>query len=201
MPIDGRAFRQTMGEFATGVTLVATEADGQVRAMTANAFTSLSLDPPLVLFCVSKTSRTGQLMRAVKGFSINILRQDQQALAVYFAGAWKEPTRPLFRFVTWEGGPRLEGCAAALGCAIHSIVEGGDHWIVIGRVIGLYQDPEGRHPLVFFRGRYARLAEILGAAPELSTVSDPIAAEYLVTPWRGRWRERHPSLLRPPVLP
>ena len=179
MPIDGREFRQTLGQFATGVTLVAIETDGQVKAMTANAFTSLSLDPPLVLFCVSKTSKTGQLVQNVKGFSVNILRHDQQALATYFAGAWKEPARPVFHFVEWEGGPRLEGCAAALGCALHSIVDGGDHRIVIGRVLVLHLDPEARHPLVFFRGRYARLADPLGAtAPDLPAAgADPIVAE------------------------
>jgi flavin reductase (DIM6/NTAB) family NADH-FMN oxidoreductase RutF len=147
--------------------------------MTANAFTSLSLDPPLVLFCVSKASKTGQLVQSVTGFAISILRQDQQPLAAYFAGAWKEPARPPFRFVAWEGGPRLEECVSALGCAVHSIVDGGDHWIVIGRVLALHLDPEARDPLVFFRGRYARLAETLGAtAPEPSAASDPIVAGY-----------------------
>jgi 3-hydroxy-9,10-secoandrosta-1,3,5(10)-triene-9,17-dione monooxygenase reductase component len=168
-----------MGQFVTGVTLVAIEAEDQVKAMTANAFTSLSLDPPLVLFCVNKTSKTGRLVQSVKGFSINILRHDQQALATYFAGVWKEPARPVFRFIEWEGGPRLEECVAAVGCALHSIVDGGDHWIVIGRVLAMHVDPAARHPLVFFRGHYARLADPLGAtAPDLPAGTDPIVAEF-----------------------
>jgi 3-hydroxy-9,10-secoandrosta-1,3,5(10)-triene-9,17-dione monooxygenase reductase component len=153
-PIDTRAFRQTLGRFVTGVTVITTEIDGQIRAMTANSFTSLSLEPPLVLFCVGKATRTGQMIHSASGFSVNILRHDQQALSTYFAGGWKEPQSPQFSFVSWSGGPRLEGCAAALGCAIQSIQEGGDHWIVIGRVLELYGTEEPCPPLVFCGGRY-----------------------------------------------
>lgn len=179
MSIDARALRQTMGQFVTGVTVIATEVDGEIRAMTVNAFTSLSLDPPLVLFCASKTSKTGQLVHAIAGFSVNILRRDQQALSTYFAGGWKEPTRPAFHFVAWDGGPRLEGCAAALGCVVHAIAEGGDHWIVIGRVLALHHGIEPPQPLVFFRGRYGGLAGTPSEpAPDLQAVADPILAEY-----------------------
>jgi len=179
MSIDVRAFRQTLGQFVTGVTVVATEVDGEIIAMTANAFTSLSLDPPLVLFCASKTSKTGQLVHAAEGFSINILRRDQQVLSTFVAGGWKEPTRPAFHFVAWDGGPRLEGCAAALGCARHTIVEGGDHWIVIGRVLALHHGIEPPHPLVFFRGRYGSLTSTASEpAPDLQAVTDPIVTEF-----------------------
>ncbi len=179
MSIDVLAFRHTVGQFVTGVTIVATEVDDEVQAMTVNAFTSLSLDPPLVLFCATKASKTGQLVHALKGFSVNILREDQQALSTFFAGAWKEPTTPAFHFVAWDGGPRLEGCAAALGCAMHAIVEGGDHWIVVGRVLALHHGSEPRHPLVFFNGRYGSLAITAGGvAPDLQAVSVPILSEY-----------------------
>ncbi len=152
--VDSRAFRQTVARFVTGVTVIATEIDGEIRAMTANSFTSLSLEPPLVLFCVGKATRTGQLIHSASGFSVNILRHDQQALSTYFAGGWKEPQPPRFSFVTWVGSPRLEECAAALGCAIQSIQEGGDHWIVIGRVLELYRTEEMCPPLVFCGGCY-----------------------------------------------
>jgi flavin reductase (DIM6/NTAB) family NADH-FMN oxidoreductase RutF len=151
---DSRAFQQTVGRFVTGVTVIAAEVNGGIRAMTANSFTSLSLDPPLVLFCVGKATRTGQLIHSASGFSVNILRHDQQALSTYFAGAWKDPQPPQFSFVRWIGAPRLEGCAAALGCAIESIQEGGDHWIVIGRVLELYRTEEACPPLVFCGGHY-----------------------------------------------
>jgi flavin reductase (DIM6/NTAB) family NADH-FMN oxidoreductase RutF len=158
MSIDSRAFRQTVGQFVTGVTVIAAEVDGSVRAMTANSFTSLSLDPPLVLFCVGKSAHLGQLVHSATGFSVNILQQDQQHLSTFFAGGWKQETPPPFTFETWDGGPRLVGSAAALGCSIQTIYEGGDHWIVIGRVLALYRDENASAPLVFCSGRYAALA-------------------------------------------
>src|SRR5262245_45792681 len=158
MSIDARAFRQTVGQFVTGVTVIATEVDGTVRAMTANSFTSLSLDPPLVLFCVGRETRMGQLIESASGFSVNILHQDQQHLSTYFAGKWKEDEPPPFTFETWDGGPRLAGSVAALGCAIETIYEGGDHWIVIGRVLALHRDEHNSTPLVFCGGRYTALA-------------------------------------------
>jgi flavin reductase (DIM6/NTAB) family NADH-FMN oxidoreductase RutF len=148
-----------VGRFATGVTIIATEVDGSIKAMTANSFTSLSLDPPLVLFCVGKNTKMGQLIHNATGFSVNILRQEQQELSSYFAGAWKQPDPPLFSFVDWNGGPLLEGCLAALGCAVEKIHEGGDHWIVVGRVLALYRSEEALLPLLFCGGRYAALVD------------------------------------------
>ena len=158
MSFDSRTFRHTVGQFVTGVTVVATDVDGSIRAMTANSFTSLSLDPPLVLFCVGKTTRMGELIHLVHGFSVNILQQDQQPLSTYFAGGWKEPSPPPFTFSEWQGGPLLEGSAAAIGCAVDAVHEGGDHWIVVGRVLALYRSESAGAPLVFSAGRYASLA-------------------------------------------
>ena len=127
--------------------------------MTANAFTSVSLNPPLVLVCVGKDAHMGQVIGSSKGFSVNILGQNQQALSTYFAGSWKDPAPPPFSFAGWEGLHRLDGCAAALGCTIEAIHEGGDHWIVVGRVQALYRSEPACPPLVFSAGRYAALAE------------------------------------------
>jgi flavin reductase (DIM6/NTAB) family NADH-FMN oxidoreductase RutF len=157
MSVDSKAFRQAVGQFVTGVTVIATEFDGSIRAMTANSFTSLSLDPPLVLFCVGKDATLGQLVRDVSGFSVNILQRDQQHLSTYFAGGWKDETPPPFAFEAWDGGPLLAGCAAALGCSLHAVHEGGDHWIVVGRVVNLYRHPEDVTPLLFWSGRYHSL--------------------------------------------
>ena len=157
MPIDARAFRQTAGQFVTGVTVVAVEIDGEIRAITANSFTSLSLDPPLVLFCLGKDTKTGQFIHAATGFSVNILQQSQQHLSRYFAGLWNAGEPPAFTFVAWEGGPRLDGCAAALGCTVHGIHDGGDHWIVVGRVIALHGPEADVTPLVFYGGRYVSI--------------------------------------------
>jgi flavin reductase (DIM6/NTAB) family NADH-FMN oxidoreductase RutF len=178
MSIDPRSFRQTVGQFVTGVTVIATEVDREIRAMTANSFTALSLDPPLVLFCAGKNTKTGQLVHSAREFSVNILRHDQEALSTYFAGAWKEQTPPPFHFVPWECGPRLEGCAAALGCVKESIHEGGDHWIVIGRVQALHAGIEPRHPLAFFAGRYASLQKENVPAPDLQLSNTPVLAFY-----------------------
>ena len=159
MSIDPRAFRHTVGQFATGVTVIATEAGGSIQAMTANSFTSLSLDPPLVLFCVGKTAHLSAHLGDATGFSVNILARSQQDLSTYFAGGWKQPSPPPFEFVSWDGVHRLEGCGAALGCAVETIYEGGDHWIVVGRVLSLYRSEQARPPLLFCAGRYGSLAE------------------------------------------
>ena len=157
--IDSRTLRQTVGRFVTGVTVVALESEGEVRAMTANSFTSLSLDPPLVLFCLGKDTKAGHHIRSVAGFAVSILGSDQQDLSSYFAGAWKQDEPPPFTFAEWDGGPRLEGCIAALGCRVHAIHEGGDHWIVVGQVIATYRVDNAALPLVFFGGRYVTLGD------------------------------------------
>ena len=139
MAVDTLSFRQTAAQFATGVTIIALEVDGQVRAMTANSFTSLSLDPPLVLFCLGKQTRSGRLIHSASRFCVNILGDHQRDLSAYFAGAWKAPNPPRYTFI--ELGGRLASTApiAALGCAVQGIHEGGDHWIVIGEVQRLYK--------------------------------------------------------------
>ena len=159
MAIDPREFRHTVGQFVTGVTVIAADIDGSVRGMTANAFTSLSLDPPLVLFCVAKKAHLGQVIHRADGFSVNVLRQEQQNLSTYFAGGWKEPEPPPFTFEPWQGGPMLADSGAALGCTVEAIHEGGDHFIVIGRVQAMYRRAEPWAPLVFATGKYVSLAE------------------------------------------
>ena len=157
MQVDSRTLRQTVGRFVTGVTVIAIEVDGEIRAMTANSFTSLSLDPPLVLFCLGKDTKAGVMIHNSPGFAVSILSHTQRDLSSYFAGLWTEPEPPSFTFVNWDGGPRLEGCVAAMGCRIHAIHEGGDHWIVVGQVIATYRDEAAGEPLVFFGGKYVGL--------------------------------------------
>ena len=159
MSIDPKEFRRTVGQFVTGVTVIAADIEGSTRGMTANAFSSLSLDPPLVLFCLAKKAHLAQVIHMATGFSVNFLTADQQDLSSYFAGMWKEPTPPAFAFEPWEGGPKLGGVGAAMGCAMEAIHEGGDHFIVIGRVLALYRQEPAPPPLVFHSGRYTSLAE------------------------------------------
>lgn len=160
MSIDPRAFRQTLGLFVTGVTVIAMEVDGSIRALTANSFTSLSLNPPLVLFCLGKGTKAGQGVGQLREFSVNILSQEQRALSNYFAGSWKGSEPPPFTFtrVEGEGGPRLDGCVATLGCTVNAVHEGGDHWIVVGQVVTLHRSDLPRAPLVFFSGHYSTLS-------------------------------------------
>lgn len=154
--IDARTFRQTLGQFATGVTVIAMEVQGELRAMTVNSFTSVSLDPPLVLFCAGKDSKIGQFAHEATGFSVNVLGQTQRDVSTHFAGVGKgEP--PRFGFSSWTGGPRLDGCRAALGCAAHAVHDGGDHWIIVGRVLATYIAPDEGEPLLYFGGRYRAL--------------------------------------------
>lgn len=151
-------FREAMGLFPTGVAVIAAALDGEIRAMTANAVCSLSLDPPLILFCPARRSRFAERIGSLGGFSVNFLREDHAALSSYFAGAWREPAPPPFRFVDAGPAPRLEGCLASVSCTVESVTEGGDHWIVIGRVADLHVGIPPHRPLVFFGARYRELA-------------------------------------------
>jgi len=91
-------------------------------AQPVNSFTSLSLDPPSLLFCPAKSTKTGQMIHRAKGFSVNILRKEQQPLSVFFAGSWKQSSPPAHRFVPLEGVPRLEGSLGSLACSMHQIL-------------------------------------------------------------------------------
>jgi flavin reductase (DIM6/NTAB) family NADH-FMN oxidoreductase RutF len=156
--LDSRAYRKAMGLFATGVTVVASGIGENLRAMTANAVTSLSLEPALLIFCLSKKANMATQLQKEQGFSVNILGQKQQDLSIYFAGGWKDETRPDFEFIPWQGGPLLQGCAAAIGCVLYQMLEGGDHWIVIGKVVALHEGIVPANPLIFYRGHYHSLA-------------------------------------------
>lgn len=178
-PLDTRRFRDTLGLFATGVAVVVVRADQEVMGMTVNAVASLSLDPMLVMFCPGKQSRLAQHVANLSGFSINILRHDQQALSTYFAGGWKEPSPPPFRLVPAQCAPRLEGSLASIGCEPHQVIEVGDHWMVIGHVRELHTGVQPHKPLLFLGGRYRQVdfAEST-PAPDLVNVHDEPAHIY-----------------------
>ncbi len=159
LALDTLAFRKTMGLFATGVAVLATVADdGQTIGMTANAITSVSLDPMLILVCVAKNAHIAPYILATPGFSLNFLDAHQEDLSVFFAGKWKEPILPAFEFLAWEGSaPLLNGCMAAAACRRTQVIEGGDHWIVLGEVTALYRAEDTSDPLLFYGGKYHRL--------------------------------------------
>ena len=154
-------FRHAIGHFATGVTVVTSVGpDGQPVGTTANAVSSLSLDPPLLLVCFDRTSLTLKAVRHHNAFAINVLAAPQQHLSSNFArrglaAAWDEVThRP-----GPHGCPRLDGVLAALECRVEHYLPGGDHEIVVGRVHDVETSGEGAAPLVFWRGGYASLGQ------------------------------------------
>lgn len=174
-PNIARRFRDTVGLFATGVAVIIARGndDGEPMAMTANAVSSVSLDPMLVLFCPGKQTRIAQHVHELKHFTINILRHDQQALSTYFAGGWKEPAPPPFRLVPTRSSLRLEGCLATIECSLDRAIDAGDHWVVIGRVTELHAGVQPHRPLVFYSGRY-RAVDFSEStpAPDLTNVHD-----------------------------
>lgn len=170
---DPRAYRDTVGLFATGVAVVVGRAGEEHVAMTVNAVSSVSLDPMLVLFCPGRRTRFAAHIERLTGFTVNVLRHEQRALSTFFAGGWQEATPPPYRFVPSRSAMRLEGSLASLDCATHSVIEAGDHWIVLGRVLELHVGIKPHHPLVFFGGKY-RDVDFSDSvpAPDLTDVHD-----------------------------
>jgi flavin reductase (DIM6/NTAB) family NADH-FMN oxidoreductase RutF len=176
-------YRKTIGRFATGVTVILTERDGDVRGMTANAVTSVSLDPTLLLFCPSKKARFSELVREGGDFTVNILADHQESLSNYFArtpdasfkvGRYGGEGQPEFELLSWpEAGaaPRLDDCLGALGCRVQTICDGGDHWIVVGEVAALHREEKGCWPLLFFQGGYRHPSRM--AREHLDPATDP----------------------------
>ena len=152
-----KSFRQTIGQFATGVTVIVAEAAGQTHGMTANAVSSLSLDPMLVLFCVVKRARMAELIQKATGFSINILREDQEEVSTAFARALSNKWESV-GFEVWETGcPILANALASFECETTTMHDGGDHVIFVGRVLAL-RTGEGR-PLLYYRGAYRQIVD------------------------------------------
>jgi flavin reductase (DIM6/NTAB) family NADH-FMN oxidoreductase RutF len=135
--IDGLQFRQAMAQFASGVTVVTATRDGKPYGLTASSFASLSLDPPLVLVCLSRTLSTYEIIEGAGVFAVNILSAHQLEVARRFAGLHPSPI-DRFDQVEWtpskNGSPLLPGCLAWVDCRIRNIYDGGDHSIFVGAV-------------------------------------------------------------------
>ena len=153
MTFEARALRDAFGSFLTGVTVVtAHNADGAPIGFTANSFTSVSLDPPLLLVCLAKSSRNHVVLTEAKGFGVNILAEDQKDVSNTFA----RPVEDRFAAVSWKkgpfGSPVFADVAAWFDCSMHELVDAGDHVILIGRVEGF--ENSGRTGLGYARGGY-----------------------------------------------
>jgi len=165
MSLDATQFRKAMGQFATGVTIITVDLEGEVHGMTANAFASVSLDPMLVLVCVDHTTRTHAHLHAKKRFGINVLCVDQRAISEYYARPERDhehaETEAGARFErTKHGTPVLQGSLAYLECRLDSAQAAGDHTIFIAEVEDVVVR-EGE-PLLFFRGKYRKVGEEVG---------------------------------------
>ncbi len=154
---DARTLRDAMGCFATGVTIItAHAADGKPIGLTANSFTSVSLDPPLLLVCISNNAGSAEVLRSVESFAVNVLQIGQQPVSNLFAGKGEDR----FAGTRWEvgeyGAPILPSSLGIFECHRDSLHEAGDHFILVGRVEKASFEPR-RDPLLYFRGKYRRL--------------------------------------------
>lgn len=193
MDIDARALRDAFGAFLTGVTVVTTMDDaGLPIGFTANSFASVSLDPPLLLVCLAKTSRNYGTLTRAPGFAVNILAEGQKDVSNTFA----RPVEDRFAAVDWQqgpfGSPVFTDVAAWFDCAMHDVVDAGDHVILIGRVEGF--DNNGTTGLGYARGGYftPALAEksLLANADGsllLGAVAERDGAILLVDDGKGGW--------------
>ena len=155
--VDRAKLRSVLSNFATGITVVTgRDQMRRPRAITVNAFTSLSLDPPLVLYCLDRSAFHFDVFSKANAFAVNILAADQQALSDRFAREAEDDFADWDTVTLTTGSPILTGCLANLDCETEALHEFGDHVIVIGRVTGLNVTGP-TEPLVYFRGGYRRL--------------------------------------------
>lgn len=158
--IDPRRFRDTLGCFATGVAVVTTIApDGLPVGMTISSFNSVSMEPPLVLWSISNTAPSFEAFEKNPHFNVNILSEDQHDLCLQFSRPSEDKFSGVDHDACPNGVPRLADVAARLECETHSRIEGGDHTIIIGRVLGLHASESP--PLLFHRGKLRGFAQSL----------------------------------------
>ncbi len=167
--LDRRAFRNALGNFLTGVTVVTTvDPEGRNRGFTANSFTSVSLDPPLILICPAKNAASYEVFRNCTGFAVNVLGEDQRDVSNTFASKRPDKFDTVGHRTAATGAPIIEGCLSWFDCEPHEQVDAGDHMVLIGRVRAF--DAGGGMPLAYLRGGYANLAlesqaALAGVAP------------------------------------
>lgn len=152
---DSAAFRAVLGHFATGITIITAMDGDEPVGLAANSFTSVSLDPPLVLFCAAKTSSTWPRIQRAGHFTVNVLDEHQEQLCQLFA----TPGADRFGQTSWRigtQGPVLDDVHAFLDCTLEAEHDAGDHVIVVGRVVDLGLQADAG-PLLFYQGRYGRL--------------------------------------------
>ena len=163
MDFDSREFRNTLGRFPTGVAIITSGAPGMEYGMTCQSFSSLSLDPPLVLVCIDNNAGILPILDETRAFTVNVLSDDQTELSGFFASS-KRPAPPhQFDDVTHTPGEtgtaRIAGSTTVFDCTLHSVLDGGDHRIVVGAVKA-FAATSPDDPILFFAGAYRTLADL-----------------------------------------
>jgi flavin reductase (DIM6/NTAB) family NADH-FMN oxidoreductase RutF len=154
-----KEFREVLGSFATGVTVItAVTAGGERLGSTASSFNSVSLDPPLILFSLARSAKAFDAWQSVEAFAVNILTERQDALSTRFA----RPLTDKWKDVETVAGPvaglpLLPGALASMECSTYARYDGGDHIIMVGRAISLTRTPLRPNPLIFYSSRYRKL--------------------------------------------
>ncbi len=161
MPVDPETFRQTLGGWASGVTIVTSQFESERLGMTVSAFSSVSLSPPLVLVCADKSSNTNALIQKSRVFTVNVLSSGQSALSNLFADKRRESVRfdGLDCALGATGCPRLPGALSALDCRVRDEIDAGDHIVYIA-IVEAASSGGAHEPLVYFRGGYKSLAPL-----------------------------------------
>jgi flavin reductase (DIM6/NTAB) family NADH-FMN oxidoreductase RutF len=157
--LDAKTFKSVLGRFATGVTIVTVQENDTPHGMTVNAFSSVSLDPLLVLVCLEKDANTTSILQRTETFSVNILADHQEHLSKRFAMSENEMNR--FDGISYTesaiGTPVLDNTLGYLSCTVRDTHDAGDHLIFIGEVVDMGHDDGSEHPLVYFKSRYRSL--------------------------------------------
>ena len=157
MSLDAKAFKDALARFASGVTVVTCENGGEVHGITVSAFLSVSLDPMLVLVSIDKRAKAHDLLAQAERFTVNVLAAGQDAISNYYAG-WRQPGQVVELTTTDTGAHVVPGALAWIECERHAGLEGGDHTLYLGRVVGL--TVHDGDPLLYFRGKYRQFAPV-----------------------------------------
>jgi flavin reductase (DIM6/NTAB) family NADH-FMN oxidoreductase RutF len=153
LPTDKREIRKAFGSYATGVTIITTRVAGQLYGLTANSFTSVSLSPPILLFCIGRSRNSFEAFRSTLSFTINVLSSSQRELSERFAASGEDKWVGVDFLDDEMGNAIFPGAAAAFTCSKSQTIDAADHMIVLGEVLNFRQSQD-RLPLVYCRSRY-----------------------------------------------
>ncbi|WP_425826821.1 3-hydroxy-9,10-secoandrosta-1,3,5(10)-triene-9,17-dione monooxygenase reductase subunit [Streptomyces fractus] len=178
--IDGRRFRDVMGHFCTGVVIVAASGEDGPAGFACQSFSALSLDPPLVLFCPARTSRTWPVIERAGRFTVNVLAESQRPVSEVFGRSGPDKFTGTDWARTPHGTPLLNRAAAWAECSVRQVHAAGDHYIVVGRVTDLGTHGDQR-PLLFHRGTYTGVTP--GHVPGPARLPETLADPFLTGDW------------------